>query len=151
MAFFSILLRQRAQPKRPGRNSADKKEISAGPRILLKACRNCVRANRACDEEDIRRVFQRSAEDNEAFPVKTVHEGGMSIPPGLLFQAKRGIPGVAPGADDGKELHDLIVRLRWRRLVTATGIDHAANPWPNVTLSRSQLPFELPLLRLTPE
>jgi hypothetical protein len=88
------------------RYAANAKKVPAGPGIALKAFRNFPGGARAYDQKHIWRVFQRSAEDDETFLLKTVHEAGVRIPLGLLLQPERGIPSVAAGADDGDELYN---------------------------------------------
>ena len=83
---------QSAQSQRPGRNTAETKEIQGGPRIILKKFRDFVRATRTRDEENIRRVFQRSSEDDKTFPMNAIHERSMGIPFGLIFQPEAGVP-----------------------------------------------------------
>ena len=56
-------------------------------------------------EPKIGRCIQRTAEQDETFTCKAVHEGGMGIPIGLLLLREGSVPRVATSTEHGEQLH----------------------------------------------
>src|SRR5271167_3320724 len=80
-------------------------EVMACPWIGRKALDNLVRGACTHNQKNVRRIFQRPAENHETFLLQIVHEGSISIPPPLALQGRRPLPCPASRTNHSKQFH----------------------------------------------